>query len=71
MPVPERHDKDLLRTANIFEFRSLAGCSGYMEAAFRPTVFIEASMLGRTFLAPTFAFANKANGALTFLKVNR
>ena len=49
MKIPAGEDDQLLQRAEAKEFRSVAGCIGYMASAFRCDLSIETSMLGSFF----------------------
>jgi hypothetical protein len=53
------------------EFRSVAGCIGYMAFSFRPELAVECSMLGRVVLSPSITDARKVNATLAWAKANR
>lgn len=71
MNVPSGENDSRLDAKQTTEFRSVAGCLGYMATAFRPELSVEGSVLGRHFLSPSIASAKKANAALQFAKENR
>lgn len=71
MPEPAGEDERLLDASESKDFRSVAGCIGYMASAFRCDLAVETSMLGRSFFAPTVWSAKKANAAIDFAKENK
>jgi hypothetical protein len=56
---------------DITNFRSVAGCIGYISSAFRPDLSLEISLFGRDFASPTLRDARKANETLAWAKSNR
>lgn len=71
MKVPSGENESRLDAEQMTEFRSVAGCLGYMATSFRPELSVEGSILGRHFMSPSIASAKKANAALQFAKENR
>jgi hypothetical protein len=70
MDVPTGDANDLLSPVAATEFRSVAGCIGYMAFSFRPELAVECSMLGRVFLSPSISDARKVNATLAWAKAN-
>lgn len=71
MEVPTGKDDVALGPLEAKNFRSVAGCVGYMASAFRPDLSVETSILGRDFFAPTILSAQKANAVVLFAQTNR
>jgi hypothetical protein len=63
-------DEGVLPPSDATNYRSVVGCIGYMASPFRPDLSLEASLLGRTFVAPTIQDARKANAVLLWAKEN-
>jgi hypothetical protein len=57
--IPSGDANDLLSPVAATEFRSVAGCMGYMAFSFRPELAIECSMLGSVSLCPSITDARK------------
>lgn len=73
MEEPIWKRRSLMNPAESKDFRYVAGCVGYMAIASRCDLFVEASMLGRSFLrnckfAPTVLSAKKQTLLLPLLK---
>ena len=71
MNEPSGPDERFLNPKESTEFKSVAGCVGYMASAFRCDLSVETSMLGRSFFAPTVNCAKKANAVVEYAKENR
>lgn len=69
IPVGKRDQK--LSESEAKDFRSVAGCVGYIANAFRPELAYECSMLGRKFFSPTIEDAHVANDTIQWAKDNR
>jgi hypothetical protein len=71
MELPQLgQDAEYLSPKDATNYRSVAGCIGYMASAFRPDLSLEASLMGRTFLRPTLYDARKAHATLQWAKAN-
>lgn len=71
MEIPVGEDCQELSQAEAKDFRSVAGCVGYIANAFRPELAYECSMLGREFFSPTVGSAKIANDTIKWAKDNR
>jgi hypothetical protein len=65
---PTGPDDAPLSPSAAVDYRSCAGCVGYVASSFRPDVAVECSMLGRTFTNPTNWDMRKVNNVLRYIK---